>query len=204
MKKILGGFLAVLLSVLLVSCGGGKPEDVVKQNFKEIKEEKFENLISSSDLSKEELAEFKKFEPKLKELEPSFKAVRDTFKGEVLSSEISKDGKTAVVKTNVTAVDFNVLLSDVMADIFSQAFSKAFQGELAEDGDISDEEATNMIIDSIKKALEKENLKTATNEIDIKLEKKDSEWIIIDEEDVFLQIFNLDSDALKDLTDIGE
>ncbi|WP_066868875.1 hypothetical protein [Clostridium mediterraneense] len=204
MKKILGGFLAVLLSVLLVSCGGVKPEDVVKQSFKEIKEDKLEDLISSSDLSKEELAELKKIEPKLKELEPSFKVVQDTFKGEIISSEISEDGNTAVVKTKVTAVDFNVLFSDVMSDIFSQAFSKAFQGELKEGEDISDEEATNMIIDSIKKALDKDNVKTATNEIDIKLEKKDSEWKIVDEEDIMLQMFNLDANALKDLTDIGE
>ena len=91
-----------------------------------------------------------------------------------------------------------------MSDIFSQAFSKAFQGELKEGEDISDEEATNMIIDSIKKALDKDNVKTATNEIDIKLEKKDSEWKIVDEEDIMLQMFNLDANALKDLTDIGE
>lgn len=204
MKKILGVFLTILLSFSLVSCGEGKPEDVVKQSFKEIKEEKFENLISSSDLSKEELAEFKKYEAKIKELEPSFKIVQDTFKGEIISSEISEDKKTAVVKTKVTAVDFNVLFSDVMSDIFSQAFSKAFQGELKEGEDISDEEATNMIIDSIKKALDKDNVKTATNEIDIKLEKKDSEWKIVDEEDIMLQMFNLDANALKDLTDIGE
>lgn len=204
MKKILGVFLAILFSFSLVSCGEGKPEDVVSQSFKEIKEEKFENLISSSDLSKEELAEFKKYEAKIKELEPAFKVVQDTFKGEIISSEISEDKKTAVVKTKVTAVDFNVLFSDVMSDIFSQAFSKAFQGELKEGEDISDEEATNMIIDSVKKALEKDNVKTATNEIDIKLEKKDSEWKIVDEEDVVLQMFNLDANALKDLTDIGE
>ncbi len=204
MKKILGVFLTILLSFSLVSCGEGKAEDVVRQSFKEIKEEKFENLISSSDLSKEELAEFKKYEAKIKELEPSFKIVQDTFKGEIISSEISEDKKTAVVKTKVTAVDFNVLFSDVMSDIFSQAFSKAFQGELKEGEDISDEEATNMIIDSIKKALDKDNVKTATNEIDIKLEKKDSEWKIVDEEDIMLQMFNLDANALKDLTDIGE
>lgn len=204
MKKILGVFLTILLSFSLVSCGEGKPEDVVRQSFKEIKEEKFENLISSSDLSKEELAEFKKYEAKIKELEPSFKIVQDTFKGEIISSEISEDKKTAVVKTKVTAVDFNVLFSDVMSDIFSQAFSKAFQGELKEGEDISDEEATNMIIDSVKKALDKDNVKTATNEIDIKLEKKDSEWKIVDEEDVVLQMFNLDANALKDLIDIGE
>lgn len=204
MKKILGVFLTILLSFSLVSCGEGKPEDVVRQSFKEIKEEKFENLISSSDLSKEELAEFKKYEAKIKELEPSFKIIQDTFKGEIISSEISEDKKTAVVKTKVTAVDFNVLFSDVMSDIFSQAFSKAFQGELKEGEDISDEEATNMIIDSVKKALDKDNVKTATNEIDIKLEKKDSEWKIVDEEDVVLQMFNLDANALKDLIDIGE
>lgn len=204
MKKILGVFLTILLSFSLVSCGEGKPEDVVRQSFKEIKEEKFENLISSSDLSKEELAEFKKYEAKIKELEPSFKIVQDTFKGEIISSEISEDKKTAVVKTKVTAVDFNVLFSDVMSDIFSQAFSKAFQGELKDGEDISDEEATNMLIDSIKKALDKDDVKTATNEIDIKLEKKDSEWKIVDEEETTLKMFNLDINALKDLIDIGE
>lgn len=172
MKKIISIFLALALTLSLSGCGEiNKAEKSVKNMFSALKNvdfEEAEKYVHIEDIEKatgeNELNDY---------TTAIMENVFNNLEYEVISSE-KVDSKNVTVKTKITATDMKPVLGEYISNAMQYAFSNAFS-----DSQENEEETDKKMQEILVECLTKPDLKTVTNDVDIKVVKtEDGNWEI--------------------------
>jgi len=166
-------FVLVLALVLVACSPEATPEETVEKALEELKNNNIENfqkyIVDADSFSDEEIDE--SIEYLVKNLEV-----------EVKSSSI--DGDTATVETDITNINFSI----VMEEFLSQAMGIAMENALSEDP-MSQEEMDSYVEELLITILERDEIETVTTTANISLEKTNGQWKIIYDEEIQNALF---------------
>ncbi|MBO5452391.1 MAG: hypothetical protein J6A69_00280 [Clostridia bacterium] len=176
MKKSMRIIVSVLLLLTtvfsLAGCGEiKKAERTVNDTFTALKALDFETaseFINIQDVMKTDDSD----EPVDLENNVFLENIFDKLEYEIISSE-KIDKNTVIVRTKITAVDMAPVLQDFLTEALQYAFANAFA-----DPPVSDEEMNKKMEEIFVGCINKEDLTTVTNEVDIKVVKVDKVWKI--------------------------
>lgn len=186
---------ALLLSLMATACGnsGETPEKAVTNALNAVKNfdkdtaqkyfdynELFSNNSETDELIGEEHA----------------RLVFGKLSFKVLSS--SKEGDTATVKTEITNID----MADVMVEYFRQAMALALENAFIGDNTWSEEETNSQMEQILIDLLKRDDNKTKTSTVDIKLSKHDDNWKIDINEELRDAVFGGIISMTKDMENI--
>lgn len=178
MKKILALMLTSVLSFILVSCGGKKPDEVVNNFYNSLKNYNVEEIKAMVEQSEENEDPTK---TQTEEEVALIKKACESVEEKVINTKV--DGDNAEVEVEVTAIDGD----EIMRKYIRQELSKVLTGDSETDTKQNDEEVAKFLVDSI----EDKDAKKSTQTFTIKLTKKDKEWKITNIEDIIVKTFNL-------------
>lgn len=171
MKNVVKKLLAVILSVALVlsmaACGSkiDPPETVVNNALTAFKASDFETAAKYFNEDPEAAINDAESEEDAAFADEFTTTILGSLAWEIVSSE--EDGDTATVKTKIKAIDMSLAISDYISQAFAYIFSDLSEEEL-------DAKYSEILLNSIKNHTD--DLKET--EVDIKLNKTDSGWII--------------------------
>lgn len=174
LKKFMSCFLITTFILMAITgcSGGNKPEQVVSQTLDAIQKmdtakvtEGFvDGNTSTIGLGSEEMT---KEEKEMTQL--FFKKLSH----KIIESKV--DGDTATVKTEITNVDFSLIMGDYVSEVMTLSMSNAF----AKDGEkLSDEELEKKVQELLETKITDPNAKTVTSTLDLVLSKTDAGWKI--------------------------
>lgn len=165
MKKIIKCIL--VLAILVCTCGcAQKPSGAVKDYLNGLK-----NNISQV-FDEEETLEMGESD---KELYDSLTNALKQFEYEIVNEQV--EGEKATVRVKIRAYDMGKVFMNMFTDFFQQALALSFSGA-------SEEEIQALMYKLWKEKLDEEMKagKNYTEEVDVKLVKKDKKWTV-DEND---------------------
>jgi len=172
MKKVISILLVFLLVFGFAGCGGGggeTPEQAVKNVFDAVKNNdteaaskyiNYDDLLKAGETSEEESTA--KSEAEADEMA---KSILKHFDYKIISS--SEEGDTATVKAEITNIDMKL----IMADFISEAFALAFSG-------LDEATMDAQMKSKFTELIDREDNKTVTKTVDIKLTKSEDSWKI--------------------------
>ena len=184
MKKILAILLSLCMAISLAGCGGAEsPSKVTDRFFKAIKDKDVETISKlyegdDIDLSEigEELSDLSDEDTSLMDKEVQSRLIDMMFDFDYEIGDEEIDGDNAVVKVKMTSYALGDVMSafytDFMAWALENLFSNVSEAETTE-------KASEILIEKLDEAE-----KTYTEEIEVKLVKKDNEWIVSEDTDV--------------------
>ena len=174
MKKIILGFLSILLCFSLTSCTKAKPEDAVKGYFEALKTfdtDKMKTFVSEKDTTDEATKSSKANDEYSKAFLDYFKANAAKVSYTIKSSEV-KDDK-AVVTVDCKYIDGTTLFKETFQEFILKVFSNALSDKKPTDEENSKELVS--IMTEKQKALKEV---TAEKTIKINCVKVDKKWYI--------------------------
>ena len=187
--KLLSKFSIVLLSVLLVGCGGAaSPTDVVNDFMSAIQESDFEKAKTFVQSDSSEEFDFNT----LGEAEGTVDAKTAEYAEKMISSisktykfekpvEESVEGDTAKVKVKVTSLDFAMAMTSTMGEVMPMAFGLAF----SEDSEAAGKQIEEITESILIKNLTAEDAVLATRDVTLNLEKNEAgEYQIVSDENL--------------------
>lgn len=180
MKKIISILVTSMLTLGLVGCGSQSPKNTVKNYFENLKKGNFQNvetlLGENASESGENNQSSEEINKKLAEL-----IKKTTYK--INSEEINGDSATVNVKVN--GPDIGSIIGKYMQESISIALSQAFSGT-----SLSQEEEQSMYDDILLRYLNEVAYTDRTQ--DIKLTKKDGQWVIVEDNSLVKLVYNID------------
>jgi hypothetical protein len=192
MKKVLALFLVFALGAGLIGCGGEKPEQAVKNTFDAIKNgdsEAASKYINYDDLlNAGETSDKTSTDESDTESKEMVELVLKHFDYKIISS--SEDGDSATVKAEIT----NINMSVILADFISEAFTLAFSG-------LDEKTMDTQMNNKFTELLNREDNKTVTKTVEIKLAKKGDSWKISISDELTDAIFGGMISAAKEMND---
>lgn len=173
MRKVLTIILYSAMILSLVGCSGSSPENTVSgylDSFKDGKVEEAVEYVKGEIDIQDENDSTEVFDSENPEVDEAMKKAYSKLTYEILDSTV--DGDNATVKTEVTAPNLGVVMTELLQEVMPLAFASAFS-EDAEDDDM-DELMDTMFIDK----LNSEDLSMVTKTVNINLVKENDEWLI--------------------------
>lgn len=165
MKRIVSLLMVSFLLLSFAGCDGESPRQAVKKMFDALKSsnmKKVSKYIDYNDLPY--MDDINRYYTDA-EIEELLVPILRDLEYKIISSK--KNGKTAIVKAEITNTDMSLIFTD----LFSEAFALAFSGL---DGDTIKVSIKEKLIESLN---QKDN-KTATKIVDINLNKSKGSWEI--------------------------
>lgn len=176
MKK-LGIFLLVFMLSFNMACSKGETAEQATTNalsaIKTLDKESLSKYMDYNDLV--ELDEDGKGE----EAEEQAKKIFENLDYKIVSSDEKEN--EAVVKAEITNVDMEKVMGEVIKNAFAEAFSQAFTSSEEQQGDEGSEQIIN---EYFNEAIEKNKDTKVINTVDIKLTKVDGQWKINMDDDL--------------------
>ncbi len=173
MKK-LGIFLLVLMLSFNVACSKGETAEQATANA----------LSAIKTLDKESLSKYMDYNDlvesnedgngeKAEEADEQLKKIFENLDYKIVSTDEKEN--EAVVKAEITNVDMEKVMGEVIKNAFAEAFSQAFTSSEEQQ---SDNESEQVINEYFSQAIEENKDSKVVNTVDIKLTKVDGQWKI--------------------------
>ncbi len=166
-KRIVAVVLLSVMAISLMSCGEiAKAEAAIDGMFESLTALDFEKANEFVDVDKLGAES----EDDSKDTKMFMRHLFDRLQYEIVSSE-KVDGENVDVTVKITAVDMKPVLAEYLAEALKYSFSVAFK-----DPQPTDEEMAEKMEDIFMKCATKEDLKTVTNEVVVRVKKTDGQW----------------------------
>ncbi len=166
-KQGAGLTIAFLMVLTLMACGGTSsdngPKTVVKDFFQALKDGDVKTASSYLVESDDTLGDEKQ--------EEMLKTLFENLTYEIQSSDVKED--TAVIKTKITTVDLGIVFQDILAEVMTKALEMA-----GNDEESSQQEIEQLFVDLLNEKTKDPDVEKVTNEVEIKLVKKENQWLI--------------------------
>ncbi len=173
MKK-LGIFLLVLMLSFNVACSKGETAEQATANalsaIKTLDKESLSKYMDYNDLV--ESNEDGNVE-KAEEADEQLKKIFENLDYKIVATDEKEN--EAVVKAEITNVDMEKVMGEVIKSAFAEAFSQAFTSSEEQQ---SDNESEQVINEYFSQAIEENKDSKVVNTVDIKLTKVDGQWKI--------------------------
>lgn len=183
-----------ILLLALTGCGEvQKAEKTVAGMFEAYKRLDFETAKKYVDISKMELTDDK--EGIAGNTEMLMKNLFNKLNYKIISSE-KIDNETVIVKTEITAIDMKPVMEEYMSNSIKFALTNAFTtaGQKLSDAEV-DKKMEEIFVQSVNKP----NLATVTNTVDIKVVKSDKKWKVVTDDTFTNALFGGLLTVVKDM-----
>lgn len=160
----------LLLPLVFTACRSETPEQAVTNALNAVKN--LDKDTAQKYFSYDELFNRNSESDELVKDEQNIKLIFNKLSFKVISS--SKEGNAPTVKTEITNIDMASIMGEFFQKVIALAFSNAFAGNSEKSQEEIDKEAEQILVD----LLNREDNKTVTSTIDIKLTKYDNSWKI--------------------------
>ena len=194
-KRLAAALLAILMLVSFCGCSSAtkQAESSVRGMFDAFKTLDFEKAgeytnIDAMKLSKVEESETTNYEMFMN-------ALFNRLDYNIISSE-EVDSETVNVVVKITAVDIKPVLGEYIVAALQYAFANAFANPQP-----TEEETNKKMEELFIASASKEDLATVTNEVTIKVTKKDDKWVIASDDTLVDAIFGGLLAATEELAD---
>lgn len=166
--------IAILLVSLLIltSCSKAKPDDTVSSFFNKLITGDYEAAYAFVEGDIENALDLDKTSERAAEL--IFSKVSFNIKSS------SVNGNTAIVSTEIVAPNLPVIIGQVMSSALPMAFASAF----SEDANSTQEAINQFVEETLINLLSDPNVSMTTTTIDIQLQKGETGWKIIANDDL--------------------
>lgn len=175
MKKLFSIIIVFLLLFTFTSCGAKGPDKVVGEYIDLVKVFDFDKMKTYHEGENEEIASITEegtqqdFDKMVEIFKPYTEKTTYTI------SETKENNDKATVKVKCKYLDGSNFATASVNEYLNKAFSTFLSGE-----DMSDEEAYQMLIDSLKNNTDKIGDNFVEEEVTFELKKTDGEWKIVD------------------------
>lgn len=168
-KKFLAITIVLVLSFCCISCGEkiDPPETVVTNYLNALKNQDLETAKKYVSGEDDQILS----ETEDEELASEMLTILQTLSFNVNPAEVNDS--TATVKTTIKNIDMKPVMGDFVSELFSLAFS-----------DLDEETLETKQNEAFTNALEKNKDTTIEKEVDIKLEKTETGWLIIPDDNL--------------------
>lgn len=185
-KKGIIGILCVALAFALAGCGQAKPEDTVKKGLDAMIAGDFDAAFTCFDgETKSTLAED---EPEAEELSKLMFS-----KMAYSIQDVKAEQDTAVVKTEIKALDMETVLQNVMTDVMAAALTNP---------DMSQEEIETQTMEKLSEQI-RQTTDTKATTVDVELKLVDGNWQIQGTEELLEALTGGMTSLSGDLMDIA-
>lgn len=185
-KSMLSMLLTFVLMLSLTGCGEGrKAENAVDQMFVAFKSLDFEEMpkyVNLEDVNKIVSERDEKGEVP-ERVRMIAEKLSENLSYEIISSE-KIDKNKALVKTKITAIDMEPVLTELWAKMVELAFSSAFSEDRLRGVD-ADKKMEEMLLECLSKS----ELSTVTNEVNIQVVKTKRVWKIEPDDELANALF---------------
>ncbi len=167
MKKFTITLLAILMVLTLTACGN-KAEAAVKTFMENCKAGKLEeiNKYEQQEVTSDEYQQF--YVNLFKNLEYT------------IEKSESKSSDEAIVTVTITNIDMSSAFTTLFSDYIQWALGKVLSGQ-----EVSDQEASDKMMETLNNLIETNKGKTKTTTVDITVIKEDGKWNVKLDEKLF-------------------
>lgn len=186
-KKVMNLMFVGLITGLLAGCGSDNPSSTVDEFLTAIQKNDFEKAGTYVQGGTESLTtDQESGEVADEELAMTvFENISKSYDFEN-PEEVSVDGDSAVIKTEITSLDMGSVMTSTMAEIMPLAFASAFEEETPE----SEKAFEEMTEKAMVKYMSEEDAPLVTRSVELNLEKdEEGNYKIVDDENLDEAIF---------------
>jgi hypothetical protein len=171
-KRIVLFMASIILAFSLVGCAA-KPDATAKSFLDAVKQQ---DLSKASTLIKKEGSK-EEFKYDSIEQEKMIKAIFS--KIDYTLDKTTKNGDSATVKAKITSVDLTRVTTKMVSELFPTLMAQAFSAEKPDE-----QKQNDMMLQYMVNSIKDPNAPKTETEVDIKLTKDKSGWLIVPTEDL--------------------